>query len=906
MHLAFSAVVSLVLSPAFLPPQGGNLVRNGDFAQVSAGQPADWQAYGARTVSQTLTVVTDRGRRCAKLACTSFAGSGGDAHAMLAQVGVVRLEAGKTYAFSCRARCEGLAGRSVAVAVSDTSVWDNCGLETSLALTSEWRTYRTLFRATRTVDRTSRLQFWFTETGTFYLADVRIEPIDPGAVRFTNAIPPTDSRNRAPNGDFGAGAAGWSSFGIETGWGNLPRLYGQVRTESGPGPTRYLRIPVGGAASPTLYFDYLHPAVTRQTRLLAANEGWITIEPDRPYTLSCWMRADREGVRATLGYVAEDADKGPWQQRRGERTVVLGRTWRRFSYTFRVPRSSVFVLVGPDLERDEPTAVDVAQVQLEAGERPTDYAPRSRVEVGVTPTRPGGVYVVGQPPALAIAGSNHGSAPASVALRMTARDYFDRVIALPRVDLAVPARGSVERRVSLPASWRGYYRVHAEWIVDGRRETADVRIAVVPRRTASDSVLGINHGFPAGELIDLAALAGVDWYRDWSIKWQDMEPTPGEYRWSVADTQIDRILKRGPKVEALLPPFPSADWSSEAPDGLPTTGYPGERLRQAWGPKDPATLGQFTEKAVAHFKDRVNVWEFLNEPLYTDYALPGRGYSQYGGKRYGVEDYVALLRVAAAGMKRADPSCKVMGGVASGPAYLTRELMDAGILDLVDILNLHIYPGTRAPESFLPEMDALQAEMRRRGKPKPIWVTEFSYYGADDLPREPFIPGSDWAEQRLLANERECADYTVRFLAVMLATGVEKVFIHSGASGAVNQPNFECCLFAYGGAPRKAFPALALFTELLGPKPRCVGRRRPAGESLAVAFETGKRSVILVWNPAPDSPARIAPPRGTRALDAMGRALPPGAIRLTQSPVYLVGPAGAARAGLDALRAIAP
>ncbi len=881
----FATFVFAAAAPAH--PQTANLVRNGDFAQATNGQPADWQAFGARTVGQTLQTVTDRGQRCAKLACTRFSGAGGDAHAMVAQVGIVRLEQGKTYELTCRARCEGLAGRSVSVAVSDTSVWDNCGLEASLALGAEWRPFRVVFQATRTVGESSRLQFWFTETGALYLADVRIVPIDTGKVEFTTAIGAGASRNLVPNGNFGAGTAGWSSFGIETGWGNLSRLYGTVQTGAGPGPNRFLRIPAGGAHSPTLYFDYLHPAATRQTRLLAANLGWIAIEPDKPYTLSCWMRADRPGVRAALGYVAEDADKGPWEQRRDEKRVTLGTEWQRCSLTFSVPRRSLFVMAGPDLEEDTPAVVDVARIQLEAGRQPNDYVPRSTVEVGVVPTHPGGVYKAGEAPALAITAANHGAAAAQVEVRLSATDYFDRPVRLPAAKLTVPAGRSAEKRVALPAAWRGYYRVRAETRVDGRTETQDVRIAVVPPRTTKDTVLGINHGFPAADLIELASKAGVAWYRDWSIKWQDMEPAPGQSHWGVADTQIDRILKLGPKVQALLPPFPSANWCSEAPAGIPTTGYPGERLAQSWAPKDPALLGEFCRQAVEHFRGRVDVWEFLNEPLYTDYALPS--HSQYGSKRYTVEDYVALLRVAAAGMKRADPSCRVMGGVGSGPLYLTRELMDAGILDCIDILNLHIYPGARSPDSFLPEMDALQAEMRKRGKPKPIWVTEFSYYGADDLPRKPFIPSHDWAEQRLLANERVCADYTVRFIAVMLATGAEKVFIHSGASGAVNQPNFECCLFAYGGAPRKAFPALAVMTELLDPSPRCTARRKLAGEALALTFQTGKRTVTIAWNPAPDTPATLTPPPGAKVLDAMGRPLPPGVVKLRPSVVYVVG-----------------
>ena len=76
-------------------------------------------------------------------------------------------------------------------------------------------------------------------------------------------------------------------------------------------------------------------------------------------------------------------------------------------------------------------------------------------------------------------------------------------------------------------------------------------------------------------------------------------------------------------------------------------------------------------------------------------------------------------------MKGADPKCRVIGGLGGGPRQMTRELIDAGILGQIDILNLHMYPGLRAPETFVDEMDALLAMMDVHGGRKPIWITEF-------------------------------------------------------------------------------------------------------------------------------------------------------------------------------------
>ena len=153
--------------------------------------------------------------------------------------------------------------------------------------------------------------------------------------------------------------------------------------------------------------------------------------------------------------------------------------------------------------------------------------------------------------------------------------------------MEIPAQTAIQEKVQLPAAWKGFYHVTASAEAGGSSLSSQVRLAIVPRRTAQDSVCGINHAFATADLINLASRAGVSWYRDWSLKWQHMEPAKGEYHWELADAQIDRVLRQGCSVLPLLPPFPSADWSSEAPLTISTKGYPGVRARQAWAPKDP-------------------------------------------------------------------------------------------------------------------------------------------------------------------------------------------------------------------------------------------------------------------------------------------------------------------------------
>jgi hypothetical protein len=206
-------------------------------------------------------------------------------------------------------------------------------------------------------------------------------------------------------------------------------------------------------------------------------------------------------------------------------------------------------------------------------------------------------------------------------------------------------------------------------------------------------------------------------------------------------------------------------------------------------------------------------------------------------------------------------------------------------------------------------MDALLALMDAKGKRKPIWMTEFSYYAADDLPRRPFFPRrDDWAEERLLESEKQCAEYTVRFFAVMMSRGVEKIFLHSGGSSRVNRPNYECALFAEGGAPRKLFPALAVFTRLMGAQPRFAGERRLGEAGYAMAFETGTQCVLVLWMGDPDArgSARLPPSDGAAWTDLMGRPVASTPARLSTAPVYLTGPAGKGKEWLASLQLTSP
>jgi hypothetical protein len=895
MRVLLGVAVGLLLGVANALAEE-NLVPNGSFEQVTGGQPVGWASAGDAAVTQTLSLDGGRsGDHSAKLECTAYSRQSPASHAMLAQVDTVFVTQGQAYRFSCWARAQGLRSRSVRVALMDTTTWQNCGLSAELRPTGEWRRFEILFRASRTVTERSRLQFWFTETGTLWVDDVELVQAPPQPLRFSRRIEPTGSRNLLPNASFECGPDGWSSLGERSGWGNLSGLFGSVASGDAWHGSRSLRVELGPGKTPLTFFDYFQPVRIEQKAPLAANVGWAAVEKGSAYTLSAWVRAGSAGVPACLLIRQCDPGSSPIT---GSKGVSLSREWQRYSLTVQASRGWMFVAVGPDMRKSpaDSAVVWIDAVQLEKGETAGDFSLREPIEVGFDSGRFGNIFSGGQV-RLTVAAENTTPSPATITLHADTEDFFGRTLPAEEFSLSIPATGAVEAEWPLKLPDKGYYLTRISWQTEGQTHSRSIRLAVVEPYQGADSPFGINHAPATSELCASLRLAGVLWARDWSVKWQDVEPVANEFHFDVPDAQIDRTLAAGLRPLCLLPPFPSANWASSAPETLDTRGYPGVRLRMAYAPRDPQLLARFIEKTVEHYRGKVRCWEFLNEPVYTDYALPGKN-SRLPEAAYTVADYVALLKLAYAAMKRSDPDCLVVGGIGGGPDAFTTEFIEAGGLNFVDAINLHMYPGVRPPESFLEPTADLNQRMKRAGGTKPIWVTEYSYYGAAELPWEPFTPSpDDWAANRLLTDERECAEYSVRFAVVMLAAGAEKLFYHSGASGEINQESLECCLFGAAGEPRKVYPAQSALANFLGPRPHFVTQLPPPSPGGAqdglygFLFQCGKQAVLVAWA----DPETVGPRWRLRsssdepvAYDIMGNRIPAGEIILTGSPVYLV------------------
>lgn len=855
-------VLALTCSGAALAQ--ANLIPNGGFEDDANGDGlADrWDAPHDDGVVVETTIEPGPNGNCQRLACTSYRNVSPASHAMLSQTGTVAFEEGQSYRLTFKAKAEGLPGRMIQFAASDTSVWDEIGRPHGFLLTRDWKEYTYDFRAAKSCPTAARMQFWYTSVGTLWMDDVSLTTTQPRPARWGFEIPPTTAKNLVPNSSFECGTAGWGSLMDLHPWGeSLNRLIGDIDKGDAVDGNSSFRVSLDRKTVPVYMWDYFLPYELPVTAPRTMNRGWISVEPGRPYVLSVYLRSDATGAKAVLE--VQEADRGCQRQ-----PVTLTTDWRRYTFPFTPSAEQVFVGAGLDLDA---SALDRATlwmdaVQLERGTEPTACLRRAPTEVGVECEAPGHLFKPGERPFVTL---TRAGSPATV--HLTVCDFRDDEV------LARDVRLADEREtVSLDLPQKGFFRVAVS--ADGAEvvPAEPLRLAVIDGYAASDSAFGMNHAYPWPELLDLSKRIGLTWMRDWTLKWQHVEPEKGNFDFAAGDAQIDRVLDAGLNVIGLLP-FPSSNWASTGPGG-PDGGAEDRRL-MAFMPRDLGDAANYVRETVAHFRGRVSVWEILNEPVYTDYALPRRD-------GYTVEDYVSYLRAAYRAAKEAQPDCLVIGGVAGPPALLATEFIDAGGLDHVDALNLHQYPGGMPPEAMDAEYAALAAKLRGIGRPVPIWFTEGAYYADDDPPRDPY---DGWAQP--VESERVCAIWQVKMDAMLLAYGVQKIIYHSGTPGRLNHDELSGIFFEWNGAPRKMVATQAAIASVMGPGPiKGRGRLASPKDTYCYAVDTGGHTVAIMWldEGSDRDKAPLSLPDSTTAIDVLGDPLRAIALTVGTEPVYIV------------------
>jgi hypothetical protein len=238
--------------------------------------------------------------------------------------------------------------------------------------------------------------------------------------------------------------------------------------------------------------------------------------------------------------------------------------------------------------------------------------------------------------------------------------------------------------------------------------------------------------------------------------------------------------------------------------------------------------------------------------------------------------YTAMLKQAYKSLKVANPSLTVAGGAAVPiPLDYFEGLFRNGALDAMDTIVIHPYRKT--PEGVEEKIADLRQMMRRYGKEKPIWATEFG----------------DTADMR--KSRDDVARYLVRMSTLLLASGCERIywyllkdfqeFAGMGLLLSESDPAGR-----YVATP--AYAAYAVLIKQLG-EARFVRREASDPDLRIYLFQKGAHEIRIAWSTQGAKTYAPQARSGAQQIDMMGNAVPVQAsVRLDENPVYLTSPAG--------------
>ncbi len=263
-------------------------------------------------------------------------------------------------------------------------------------------------------------------------------------------------------------------------------------------------------------------------------------------------------------------------------------------------------------------------------------------------------------------------------------------------------------------------------------------------------------------LLNAAQIMRVDWLAQ-DVRWKDIEPQAGQYKWEKMDAMIMAVRPHGFRL--LLSVYGTPDWARVARSD-PTRDAP---------PANPATFARFMSAMLTRYNGLVSAVE-----IYPESNLSARWSSPDG---ISPERYVELLKPAYAAIHAADPLVIVIGGslaptasndgkIAIDDLVYYKRMYKAGAANYFDALGVRVDGHNNPPKDFVGSKSVttttyknnsafyfrhyedVYAVMAENGdKDKKLWITSAGWASATQK-----VAGKEFA---LDVDEQKQAEYLV-------------------------------------------------------------------------------------------------------------------------------------------------
>ena len=229
------------------------------------------------------------------------------------------------------------------------------------------------------------------------------------------------------------------------------------------------------------------------------------------------------------------------------------------------------------------------------------------------------------------------------------------------------------------------------------------------------------------------------------LKWREVNPEPGIYKWGRYETNAALLSERGIAVLGMFHDAPS--WAKEGLKSLP---------------HDLMATYEFCKAAAQKFSGQILAWEFWNEPDLMSFNQDPSW------------DLAAAHKAAYLGFKAGDPNVDVL--IASNCQHSAMKmyelLLQNGVGDYMDVFNFHFYGPL---EEYQQTVESKRQFLARYLASKPMWVTENGLAAEGTGKEEPIVPGSDLREHDS-RQELAQAELMIKSQITMQSLGVERDF----------------------------------------------------------------------------------------------------------------------------------